>query len=295
MMLKPDFKKLLAKIKEIEIKIRKAVNAQTKGNFSSLFRGTGLEFDDVRIYQYGDDIRHIDWHVSAKDENTYIKVFKEEKEQTVFFLLDVSESQNLFTIEKSKIEIAKEICSVLALSAVKEANEIGLLCFSDQKEKYIKPSKGMKKAYEVILNLFRLVPISKKTNLNDFIKFSLNLIKRKSIVFFISDFLDDNYQDNLKALAKKHDLILIHLSTMRETQIPKLGIIPIFDLETQTKHWINTSSVQFKKDLREKNATKKKELLELVKKYRANYLMIDTDEDYIPKLIKLFRVRNKEK
>ncbi|TAE73785.1 MAG: DUF58 domain-containing protein [Bacteroidetes bacterium] len=294
-MLKPDFKKLLAKIKEIEIKIRKAVNAQTKGNFSSLFRGTGLEFDDVRIYQYGDDIRHIDWHVSAKDENTYIKVFKEEKEQTVFFLLDVSESQNLFTIEKSKIEIAKEICSVLALSAVKEANEIGLLCFSDQKEKYIKPSKGMKKAYEVILNLFRLVPISKKTNLNDFIKFSLNLIKRKSIVFFISDFLDDNYQDNLKALAKKHDLILIHLSTMRETQIPKLGIIPIFDLETQTKHWINTSSVQFKKDLREKNATKKKELLELVKKYRANYLMIDTDEDYIPKLIKLFRVRNKEK
>ncbi|TAE48320.1 MAG: DUF58 domain-containing protein [Cytophagales bacterium] len=294
-MIKPDFKKILARIREIEIKIRKAVNAQTKGNFTSLFRGTGLEFDDVRTYQYGDDIRHIDWHVSAKDENTYIKVFKEEKEQTVFFLLDVSQSQNLSTNEKSKIEVAKDICSVLALSAVKEANEVGLLCFSDQKEKYIKPSKGMKKAYEVILNLFRLTPISKKTNLNDFIKFALNLIKRKSIVFLISDFLDDNYQDNLKALAKKHDLILIHLSTEKEIKLPKLGIIPIFDLETQTKHWINTSSVQFKKDLREKFAAKKKELLELVRKYQVNYLMVDTEEDFIPKLVKLFRTRNKNK
>jgi uncharacterized protein (DUF58 family) len=288
------FKKLLARTKELEIKIRKAVSSQMRGSFSSLFRGTGLEFDDVRTYQYGDDIRHIDWHVSAKDENTYIKVFKEEKEQTVFFLLDVSESQNLLTENKTKLEVGKDICSVLALSAIKEQNEVGLICFSDQKEKYLKPDKGIKKAYEVILNLLKLNPISKKTNLNEFIKFSLNLIKRKSIVFFISDFLDDNYQDSLKALARKHDLILIHLTTQRDLKLPKLGIVPILDIETQTTHWINTSSVEFKKSLRDKFATKRKEMLDISKKYQANYLVIDTEEDFIPKLVKLFRVRNKQ-
>lgn len=289
-----ELKPILAKIRNYEIRIRKAVNSQLRGSFSSIFKGSGLEFDDVRAYQYGDDVRRIDWHVSAKGDETYIKVFKEEKEQTVFFLLDVSDSQNFGKNEDSKIYIGKEICSVLALSAIKEASEVGLICFSDQKEKYIKPDKGMKKAYEIILNLFRLTPQSLKTNLNALNHFALNLIKRRSIVILVSDFLDDNYQESFKSLARKHDLIAIHLVHPKETQLPRLGLVPVFDKETQVQQWINTSSAAFRRDFKSRLSHNQEDLENLCRKYRANYLRIQTDEDFVPQLVKLFKIRNKD-
>ncbi len=288
-----ELKSILSKIRNYEIRIRKAVNSQLKGSFDSIFKGSGLEFDDVRAYQYGDDVRRIDWHVSAKGEDTYVKVFKEEKEQTVFFLLDVSSSQTIGQKESRKIDVGREICSVLALSAVKEASEVGLICFSDQREKYIKPDKGLKKAYEIMLNLFKLQPSSRKTDLTGMIHFALNLIKRRSIVIFVSDFIDENYEDALRALAKRHDLILVHLIDDLEVNVPKLGIIPLFDKETQTTHWVNSSSRSFQKKRKNNFRQHQQGLEELCQKFQANYLPVRTHEDFVPKLIKLFKVRNR--
>ncbi len=288
-----ELKSVLAKIRNYEIRIRKAVNSQLRGSFSSVFKGSGLEFDDVRAYQYGDDVRRIDWHVSAKGDETFIKVFKEEKEQTVFFLLDVSDSQNFGSEKDSKLYIGKEICSVLALSAIKEASEVGLICYSDCKEKYIKPDKGMKKAYEIMLNLFRLVPQSSLTDLNALNHYALNLIKRRSIVILVSDFLDEGYEESLKSLARKHDLIVIHLVHPKETRLPKLGLVPIFDKETYTQQWVNTSSLSFQRGFKARISLNQEDLENFCRKYHANYLQVQTNQDFVPQLVKLFKIRNK--
>lgn len=292
-MQREELKNILTKIRNYEIRIRKAVNAQMRGSFDSVFKGTGLEFDDVRTYQYGDDVRWIDWHASAKGEDTYIKVFKEEKEQTVFFLMDVSESQKTGRKNQKKLDLAKEVCGVLAISAVKEESEVGLICFSDQKEKYIKPDKGMKKAYEVIFHLYKLKPQSARTDLNGFIHYALNLIKRKSIIFLISDFIDKDYFQALSSMAKRHDLIVIHLIDEMDYQLPRLGIVPALDLEKKQTRWVNLSSKIFQNQYRKKFAENQEKLMELCREYQANYLPVFTTEDFVGKLIKLFKVRNR--
>ncbi|HAI75665.1 MAG TPA: DUF58 domain-containing protein [Microscillaceae bacterium] len=286
-------REILARIRNFEIRIRKAVSGQMRGNFDSVFKGSGLEFADVRAYQYGDDVRRIDWNVSAKGEDTYIKVFREEKEQTIFFLLDVSQSQFLKKKAAAKIQVGKEICSILAFSAVKEGSEVGLICFSDQKEAYVKPDKGIKKGYELFVKLFKLVPQSAKTNLNAFFLFALNLIKRRSIAIIISDFLDTNYEHALKALARKHDLIVIHLIDEQEIELPPLGIVPIMDVETQKQVWVNASSSQFRKQWRKDFEERQQFLETFCRKFSANYLSINTHEDFVPKLVKLFKVRKR--
>ncbi len=284
-------KELLKKLRKYEIQIRKFINTHMQGDFHSVFKGSGLEFDDVRAYQYGDDIRSIDWHVTAKGHGTYVKTYREEKEQTVFFVLDVSASQEIGNPGKEKIQIAKEICAVLALSALKESSEVGLICFSDQKEKYVKPNKGMKHAYQIFSEIFSLVPSSIKTDISRAILYTLNLLKRKSIVIFISDFIDEGFDKNLKALARKHDLVVIHVSDKRETNLPKLGIVPLYDKESGKTLWLNTSSGYFRNDLDNTFSGKQKVLEDLCRRHNADYLQVDTDEDYVPKLIKLFKVR----
>lgn len=282
---------ILSKLNKYEIKIRKAVNSQMRGNFQSIFKGSGLEFSDLRTYQYGDDVRAIDWIATAKGHGAYVKIFKEEKEQTVFFMLDVSSSQEIGNIGRLKIDAAKEICGVLALSAIKEASHVGLFCFSDQKELYIKPSHGMKHGYELILKLFKMKPISLKTDIPAALGFTLNILKRKSVVILISDFLDENYEHNLKALARKHDLVVIHIYDKRETELPSLGIVPIYDKESNKTVWLNTSSKSFKKEMRDVFDENQRKLESLCKKHNANYLAINSREDYVSRLIQLFRVR----
>ena len=179
-------KELLKKLRKYEIQIRKAINSQMQGDFHSIFKGSGLEFDDVRPYQYGDDIRTIDWNVTAKGHGTFVKTFKEEKEQTIFFILDVSASQNIGSPGKTKIDIGREICGVLALAGAKESSQLGLICFSDEREKFIKPAKGTVQAYQMIYTLAKLEPKSLKTNLNKAISFALNSIKRRAVIIMIS-------------------------------------------------------------------------------------------------------------
>ncbi|MCU0338282.1 MAG: DUF58 domain-containing protein [Spirosomaceae bacterium] len=283
----------IAKIRQYEIRIRKAVNADMRGSFRSVFKGSGLEFTDLREYQYGDDVRTIDWNVSAKGHGTFVKIFREEKEQSVFFLLDVSGSQQVGKNTQAKLDISKEICGVLALSAIQEASHVGLLCFSNQKEKYIRPSNGMKHGYELITGLYKLRPQSLRTDLNEAILFTLNVLKRRSVVIFVSDFIDQNYEHSLRALARKHDLVMIHLLDPRETSLPNLGILPTVDPETNRTRWINTSSLLFRRKVKEDFATVSQNMEQLARQNDINYVSINTQEDYVPTLIKLFKIRRR--
>ena len=288
-------KELLKKLRKYEIQIRKAINWQMQGDFHSIFKGSGLEFDDVRSYQYGDDYRVIDWKVTAKGHGTFIKTFKEEKEQLVYFLLDVSASQEIGKENQQKVDIAKEICGVLTLSAIKEASQVGLICFSDRNEKYIRPAKSPKHAYELISQMYHLTPESDLTDLNAAFLFALKLIKRRSVLIVISDFIDTGWEHNLKALARKHDLVVIHLGDQRETNLPNLGLIPVYDKEKHKTVWMNTSSGSFKKQLTKTYAENRELLKKTCSRYQADYLYIDTAEDFVPRLITLFKIRNKSK
>ena len=286
-------RELLNKLRRYEIEIRKAITSQMHGNFHSIFKGSGLEFDDVRSYQYGDDIRTIDWNVTAKGHGTFVKTFKEEKEQTVFFILDLSGSQEIGSPGRQKLDIGKEICGVLTLSAVKESGQVGLIGFTDKRELYIKPSKGLKHAYQIITRLFEYQTVSRKTDLNKALAFTLNLVKRRSVIILISDFIDQDYWKNLKALSRKHDLVIIHLFDNRESKLPRLGIIPLYDKETGKTHWINTSSASFRSKLQDTFGNNQSKLQDFCKKHQVNYLSINTQENYVPLLIRLFKLRNK--
>ncbi len=281
----------LSRLRKYEIRIRKAVNSQMRGSFRSIFKGTGLEFTDLRTYQYGDDVRAIDWNVSSKGHGTFVKVFREEKDQTVFFVIDVSASQQVGPQQRSKLDATKEIAGVLAMSAVHEASNVGMYCFSDQKESYIRPSNGMKTGYALIINLFKLQPISTKTAITDALLFTLNILKRRSVVILLSDFIDEGYEQSLKALARKHDLVVLHLYDTREITPPKLGIVPVFDPETGRSVWVNTSSARFREQLQKRFTQNRDRLQRLCKQYNANYLSLNAQEDFVPKLVELFRVR----
>lgn len=283
-------REILKKIRKVEIRIRKEIKERMQGDFHSVFKGSGLEFEEVREYKYGDDARLIDWNVSAKGHGTFIKTFKEEKEQQVFLLVDLSGSQERGA-KRQKQETSKELCAVLALAAVREYSTVGLLGYTDQKEIYINADKGLKHAYSLIIRLFKVKVSSTKTDLTGFFRYTLNLLKRKSIIIIISDFLDEGYEPNLTAITNKHDVVVIQVYEKREVSFPPLGIIPVFDREAKKTIWVNTSSEKFRKGLQEQFREKQKSLESLCRKSGANYLAVEATEDYLPNLIRLFRHR----
>lgn len=286
-------KDILKRIRRYEIRIRKAINSQMQGDFHSIFKGSGLEFDDVRPYQWGDDVRNIDWRVTAKGHGTFMKTFIEEKEQTVFFLLDVSASQEIGKDKRQKIDLAKEMTGLLALSAIREGSSVGLLCYSDQVEDYVKPSKTLKHAYEIINRMFTLKPKSRKTNLNDGIKYTLNLLNKKAIIFIVSDFIDEDFTHSMRGMAMKHDLVVVRISDKRESAVPHLGIVPLFEKESGKTVWLNTSSEEFKNAVDKTHGKNQESLENFCRRNDVNYISIGTEDDYVPKLIKLFRHRNR--
>jgi len=286
-------KELVKKLRNYEIQIRKAINSQMQGDFHSIFKGSGLEFDDVRPYQYGDDTRTIDWNVSAKGHGTFVKTFRETKEQTIFFVLDVSGSQNIGNPGRTKFDVGREICGVLAMAGAKEQSSVGLIAYSDQREIFLKPAKGMSKVYEMVYQMIRLKPLSLKTNLSKAILFALNSIRRRSVIVMISDFIDEGYFHNMKSLARKHDVVLIHIADRRETNLPKLGIIPVLDKETNETIWVNTSFGDFRNRIAAHHTGRVKELETFSKRNQINFLSVNTEEDYVPQLLKLFKTRNR--
>jgi uncharacterized protein (DUF58 family) len=282
---------IIRKLSKYEIKIRQTIHTRLQGNFHSIFKGTGIEFDDLRAYQYGDDVRTIDWATTAKGHGTYVRTFKEEKEQQVLLLLDVSASLSTGNMSVKKIDMAKEICGILALSAVKEHSDVGLVCFSDKKELYLKPNKGQKHAFGLIKKMYQLEPNSKETNLDQAILYTLNTLKKHSVVVMISDFISKNYEKSLKALALKHDLVIIHLSEPNEFNFPKLGTIPVINKETGKTYWINTFSKGFRIQMEAELRQKKEQLQSLASKLSVSYLWVNTEESYLPKLVNLFNTR----
>jgi len=284
---------LFKKLRKYEIMIRKVANNHLQGEYQSLFKGSGLEFDDLRPYQYGDDIRTIEWKVSAKGHGTFVKTFREDKEQSVYFLLDISGSQDIGQQGNKKIDQGKLIAGVLTLAAVYEGSQIGLISYSDEQEKLILPSKGSKQGVKVIRGIFDHQNKSLKTNLNGMFSFALNLIKKRSIIIIISDFIDQDYGRSFRALAERHDVVAIQLTDPRESALPSLGIIPIYDKERGKTTWVNTAFGSFSKKIAETFTTEREYLKDICKKNQINYLAIDTTQDIVGPLIDLFKYRNK--
>ena len=282
-------KDILKKVRKYEIEIRKFLNNSNQGDYNSIFKGSGIDFDDLRPYQYGDDHRSINWNITAKEDKIYTNTYKEDKEQSVFFLLDISQSQ--YIGKNNKINISKEIASVLTISALNTNSQVGLLCFSDKKELFIESKKGIPHGYLIIKKLFELKQKSIKTSISSMIQFFMKSIKKKSLVIILSDFIDENYLKSLKSLNKYHDVICLHIYDDQEINIPKLGIIPVEEKEDNFKKWINTSSNEFQKMTHKLFKNDAEDLKREINSVGINYLKINSKENYIKKLIKLFKYR----
>jgi uncharacterized protein (DUF58 family) len=284
---------LFNKLRKYEIMIRKVANNHLQGEYQSLFKGSGLEFDDLRPYQYGDDVRTIEWKVSAKGHGTFVKTFREDKEQSIFFLLDISASQDIGQEGRRKIDQGKVIAGVLTLAAVFDGSQVGLISYSDEKEKLILPAKGSKQGVKMIKGIFEHVNKSPKTDLNGLFTFALNLIKKRAVVIVISDFIDSDYERPFRALAERHDLVAIQLTDPRESALPSLGIIPVYDKEKGKTTWVNTAFGSFSKKIADTFTFERANLQDICKKNQINYLSIDTNQDIVAPLIELFKYRNK--
>jgi uncharacterized protein (DUF58 family) len=291
--MKKTLRDILPELKTIELEIRKSVYSNMHGNYKSIFKGSGIEFSDIREYQYGDEIRTIDWKVSAKGEGTFVRIFEENKEQQLLFLLDLSHSNKVGIPQQNKFDLIRKITGVLMLSANKEKMEVGLIGFTDKKELYIRPKRGEKYIYNQLLQLFNHENISGQTDINKAIQFLISNHPRKSIVILISDFISDsNYEEKLKVLSKRHEVVIIHIQDLMEYNMPSVGIIPIKDPESNKIRWVNTHSIALKSK-RKKMIEQTQTFLENFSKvYESNYTSINTQEDFRLKLIELFKVRN---
>ncbi len=282
---------IIKRIKKIEITTRDLVSELFSGEYHSLFKGQGLEFSEVRAYQEGDSFRQIDWNVSARMGYPYIKKFEETRELNVMFLVDCSASTLFGTKSYLKTEFITEITAVLSFSALSNNDKVGLLLFTDEVEKYISPRKGKKSALRILRDILYFEPKRTKTNISKAIEYIYRLIKKRSIIFVISDFFDIEYENNLKLLAKKHDVIALRILDPAELQLPDAGLIHLKDLETSELFTLNTSN----KTLREKyqNIVKKNdmELIERFKKMKIDLITLRTDQPYAPELRKFFKFR----
>jgi len=288
-------KDIIKKVRRLEIKIRKMVDNTFAGEYQSAFKGQGLEFDEVRLYQYGDDVRSIDWNVTAKTGAAHIKKFREEREQTLFVLFDVSGSGDFGPAEENKRLIGMEIASILAFSALKNNDKFGLTTFSDRVEKYYKPNKGRKHILKIVRGVLSHTNRSEHTSIKNALDFVKNTLRRRSILLIISDFLDKDYQQSLTQLARKHEVILIRLYHPNELFATGFGTIPVLDIESRKQRWINAGDRGYRKQLNQNFEAIESDLEELCRKNRMDYLSVNTREDYIPVLESYFRRRNQRR
>ena len=284
---------ILQKVKRIELKTRGLVNELFGGQYHSAFKGRGMTFSEVREYQPGDDIRLIDWNVTARSNSPFIKVFEEERELTVYLIVDISASGHFGSSGKLKQEVGAEIAAVLGFSAIKNNDKVGLLLFSDIIEKYLIPKKGKSHILRVIQELLNSKPKNKKTSIKTAFDYLLKISTRKSVVFFISDFIDEKYWDSLKVVNRKHDLIGIHLFDEAEYKLPNAGVIKVEDAESNDSFWIDTSNHFLKLQLQEKLSSDKDQLMKNAKNIGFDLISISTKQDYIDPLLAFFKMREK--
>lgn len=288
-------KELLKKVKRLEIKTRRMVDATFAGEYHSAFKGQGLEFDEVRPYQYGDDIRAIDWNVTAKTGEPYIKTFREEREQTMFVLFDVSGSEDFGRGAENKLLVGTEIAAILAFSAMRNNDKIGLATFTDKIERFYAPKKGRQHILAIIRGLLQQKMTSKKTNIAHAVDWIQRTVKRKAVFIIVSDFLDDNYDRSLKHLSRRHEVILVRLFNPAEILGAGVGTIPVYDNESGRMIWLNAGDTGYRRTVGDRFEEIAKSLESLGKRHRMDFISIDTSKDYILELEKFFRRRNARK
>ena len=286
-----ETKELLKKVRKIEIKTRRLSNHLFSGEYHSHFKGRGMTFSEVRKYQFGDDIRDIDWNVTAKLNEPHIKVFEEERELTMMLLVDVSKSESFGTRVQQKRDLITELCAVLAFAASQNNDKVGVIFFTDQIELFIPPKKGKSHILRIIRELIEFKPKSKGTDISEALRFLSSVVKKRSIVFTLSDFQDEAYDKNLKIAANKHDLTAIRIIDPAEEQLPNIGLVQMQNPETGSINWVDTSS----KVVREKY---EKDYQNFVTKFKSfcthsgtDYLDLRVDRSYTKQLLEFFKRR----
>ena len=283
---------LLKKIRHLEIRTKGLTKHIFSGEYHSAFKGRGMAFSEVRDYHFGDEVRTIDWNVTARFNEPFVKVFDEERELHVMLIIDVSGSEYIGTGERKKKDLALEIAAILSFSALSNNDKVGAIFVSDRVEKYIAPEKGRKHALVILRELIELVPKSKGTNLNEGLRFFRNTQKKRSIAFVISDFVDENnFMEGLRLSRKKHDMVALQLIDAVEREMPDLGIVQLENAETGERTWINSNSAEAKQIHRENYLKSDEKLTHEMIRSGIDFCSIETDEDIIKPLVKLFKNR----
>jgi uncharacterized protein (DUF58 family) len=282
---------LLKKVRKIEIKTRGLSRHIFAGEYHSAFKGKGMAFSEVREYQYGDDIRNIDWNVTARFNHPYIKIYEEERELTVMLIVDVSGSREFGTQSLLKKNIITEISAVLSFSAIQNNDKVGVIMFSDKVEKFIPPKKGRQHILRIIRELINFEPENKGTSITEALRYLTNAIKKRSTAFLISDFMDSNFEDALKIASKKHDVVGLRIYDIRDTELPSIGLIKMLDAESGEDVWVDTSSNYIRDVYRHSWRKYNEDLNEMLSKLGVDYAQISTNEDYVKPLMNLFKRR----
>ncbi len=283
---------LIKRVRQIEIKTRGLTQNIFAGQYHTAFKGRGMMFSEVREYQFGDDIRNIDWNVTARHNHTYVKVFEEERELTVMLMIDVSGSRNFGSSFKTKKNIISEIAAILSFSAIQNNDKIGVIFFSDKIEKFIPPQKGKTHILHIIRELVGLEPENKKTDISQALRYMTNVIKKRSTVFVISDFMDNDYEKSLTIANRKHDVVTLHIYDKREKELPNVGLIKMVDAETNSEMWVDTSDAQVRNDYARLWNENVDAMRKIFSKSGVDSISISTDEDYVKPLIDLFARRS---
>ena len=292
-----DSNELLKKVRKIEIRTRALSHQMFAGEYHSAFKGRGMTFSEVREYQYGDDVRNMDWNVTARLRAPYVKVFEEERELTVMLLVDVSGSRAFGTTVRSKQDLATEIAAVLSFSASINNDKVGALFFSDRVEKFIPPKKGRSHLLHIIREMVEFTPAGSGTDVSEALRYLTNAIKKRCTAFLLSDMMDTDaegrprYEDALKIAANRHDLSVINIYDKREKEIPDLGLVFVRDAETGATAWVDTSSKRMRKAYQKRALKAEEQCRQMLNKYRIDNVSIATDQDYVQGLIGFFKNR----
>lgn len=286
-----ETKELLKKVRKIEIKTKGLSSQVFSGEYHSAFKGRGMTFAEVREYVHGDEVRTIDWNVTARFGTPHVKVFQEERELTVMLIVDISKSNLIGSDIQTKKELITELCAVIAFSATQNNDKIGALLFTEDTELFIEPAKGRKHILRIIREVLEIEPSGKGTNIPEALRHYTNAIKKRSIGFILSDFEDTNIEQSLKLANQKHDLIALNIFDKNEKELPNLGYVPLVDIETGKQQWINTSSKKNRTTYKANFLKKQGELNTMFKRAGIDFAHLQTDRPYTSSLINLFKNR----
>lgn len=282
---------LLKRVRQVEIKTRGMVNQVFSGEYHSVFKGRGMEFSEVREYQYGDDIRQIDWNVTARNNKPFVKIFEEERELTVMLIVDVSRSGNFGSVTATKMEIATEICAVLAFSAIRNNDKVGMILFSDTVEKYIAPKKGKSHILRLVRELLSYEPVGTGTNISGALEYMNSVNKKRSISFIVSDFIDRDFDNALRIVGKRHDVIAVTMTDPRERELPPVGLIKMKDAETNAERWIDTGDRNIRRSFADYWKKHEEYLKRTFLSTKIDRINIEVHKPYIRPLADFFKMR----